>query len=137
MKVLTIKVLFVEDKPDVQDAINGFMNEYPYDRQFAIDFEEFKIKFSSYNPDVVVVDYDLKSGHFYNEIFSIVNAKSKADNRIIGLIGVTAVDPFPDIQKIFLKAGYDSAYYNDDTEALILDLVSEFNKIQEKINKHN
>ncbi len=134
MKVLTMKVLFVEDKHDVQVAIDGFMKEYSYDREFAIDFDEFKIKFSSYNPDIVVVDYDLKNGHFYNEIFSIVNAKSKIDNRIIGLIGVTAVDPFADIKKTFLKAGFDNAYYNDDTEALVLDLVSEFAKIQEKIN---
>ena len=43
----------------------------------------------------------------------------------------------PDIKKIFFKADSDNAHHNDDMEALVLDLVSEFNKIQEKINNYN
>ncbi|MGH2611969.1 MAG: response regulator [Rhabdochlamydiaceae bacterium] len=133
-KTLTLKVLFVEDKPLVQKSIEGYMREYAFVREFVTDLPEFRVKFPRFKPDAVVVDYDLKSGRYYNEIFQIIDAESRQTNRFIGLVGVTGLDPFPKIKKEFISAGYHAAFFDNGTEDFYLDLVGTFGKFQDQLN---
>lgn len=133
--ILTIKVLFVEDRYATRLAIKQFMDEYPFICDFAEDYDEFQIKFVSFKPDAIVVDHDLKSGKYHKEIFDIVQKTSKAENRHIGMIGVTALTPFDYIKKQFTSAGYRVIFFDDGTKEFYLDLISEFNKILKILNQ--
>lgn len=132
--VITIKVMFVEDKPVVQKNIERYMEEYAFTREFAFDLTEFQFKFPRFKPDAVVVDYDLSAGKYHKEIFQICDVESRQTGRFIGLVGVTAIDPFPKIMKEFLSTGYHNAFFDDGRPEFYLNLISMFTKFQDHIN---
>lgn len=131
--ITKIRALFVEDRFATRLAIDRFTSEYPFNKDYAEDFPEFKIKFDSFKPNVVIVDYDLKKGKYHNEISQIVYAESEKTNSFIGLIGVTAYEPFVDIQKDFKSAKFHSSFFDDGSKDFFLDVIAEFYKIAKKL----
>lgn len=133
--ISTLSVLFVEDKKATQDAIDGYMEEYAFTREYAINYDEFKEKFPKIRPNVVVVDYDLNGGSNYHQIFTDVLFFSKKNDVIVGLVGVTARDPFAAIKKDFKQAGYEHVLLNNGKPEFYKDLVSIFQKMLTRIQK--
>lgn len=133
--IKTIVVHFIEDRVSTQKSIDSYMQSYAFTRKYAFTYKEFQKDFPKIKPHVVVLDYDLADGTYHEEVYNDVMAARKRENRYIGLIAVTALDPFDKIKKILKSTGYESIFYNDGTENFYLDLVAEFSKIQQKLTK--
>lgn len=133
--IKTLVVHFIEDRVGTQKAIDGYMKSYAFTRKYALTYKEFQKDFPKIKPHAVVLDYDLRDGTYHEEVYRDVMAARKREDRYIGLIAVTVQDPFEKIKKILKSTGYESIFYNDGTEAFYLDLVAEFNKIQQKLTE--
>lgn len=131
--IKTLIVHFIEDREGTQQAIDGYMETYAFTRKYAFTYDEFKKDFPKIKPHAVVLDYDLADGAFHEEVYRDVMEARENENRYIGLIAVTAQDPFIKIKKILKSAGFEHVFYNDGGEAFYLDLIAEFNRIQQKL----
>jgi CheY-like chemotaxis protein len=125
----TTKVLFVEDREPVRVAIYEYMQEFPFTVEFAKDYEEFKKKCDG-SFSVIVVDFDLGYKTSFQQIALDVKRKIQLNGgKYIDTIGATSIEPFNDVRKKFLKAGYARVYENNGSDQFYLDLVARFNDV--------
>ncbi len=91
-----MKILLIEDEPELRKSIMGFLHNEGYVVESAADFIAGRDKVSSYDYDCVLVDIGLPKGNGLDVIKQlkkqhsnagviIISAKNSVDDKIIGL----------------------------------------------------
>jgi len=102
-----VKILLIEDEPELRKAIKLFLHNEGYTIESADDFEKAYEKISNYSYDCILVDITLPKGNgleIIKELKSknskagiiIISAKNSLDDKIVGLdIGADDYLPKP------------------------------------------
>jgi len=91
-----MKILLIEDEPDLRKSIKQYLNQESYVVEFAADFDKASEKVNEYDYDCILVDITLPKGSGLDIVkllkkknskagIIIISAKNSSDDKIEGL----------------------------------------------------